>query len=234
MDIVKNRRGAWWLILILPTAVGLWAFFFGFRVPRRAFEFDEKIPRRESPEQTKQFLARVELQIQQLHPGMSELDQSKLTAISAEVYQRAILHPELREVWITAASVIDKRSKQNSNVTACGLEPFTTAQHASPDSFENVSIVSFQDCVLSLDGDEFVTTRVRRAAAKNPKNTMMELDNVHVVYRGGALPPFTTLSCVGCTFDVQLQDSPPLRGRSFVRGLLMSDFTNFSVGISSD
>jgi hypothetical protein len=230
MHNFKKHWTAWGLIIVLPIAACTWVLFFGLRVPRNRFQS----PNLESAEQARQFLAEARLRIQQFRLETTELDHSKLMEISFNIYLRAIAHPELPEVWQTAASVIDKRSGQNANRMTCGTDSFTIVSQGDRDQFEGAPIVSYQNCTISLDGGEFVAAKNRRTPIKNRKDTMLELKNVHVVYRGGPFPQVNIFSCVECTFDVQLQGIPPPRGRSFIRGLLMSDFSNFSIIVSED
>jgi hypothetical protein len=63
---------------------------------------------------------------------------------------------------------------------------------------------------------------------------LMELKDVHVTYRGGPFLPITTLACVQCSFDLQVRGVPPPRGKSFIRGLLMTYSENFAIEISDD
>jgi hypothetical protein len=76
--------------------------------------------------------------------------------------------------------------------------------------------------------------RNRRSAVKNPTINVLELRHVHVTYRGGPFPSIATLTCVQCTFDLQLRGIPPPRGKSFIRGLLVTYSENFAIEILND
>lgn len=223
-------------IILILTAVVICLSSVSLYVRRPAFKFDQRVHRPESVEETRAFLTRVASRIDQLDPNANRSDAMDMMKLSAALYQRTIEHPELPEVWKTAALVIDKRSTNNSDQVAlgCGENPNTVSQAESPDRFERVALMAYHDCVISLDDGMRVIARDRRTAVENPTINLLELKNVHVTYRGGSFPLVTTFSCVQCTFDMQVLSIPSPRGKSFLRGLLMAYSENFAIEISDD
>ena len=215
-------------------ALGVLLSLLHVHVPRRAYEL---APAHESVEQTRAFLVLVESEIHRLPPNQGQSDAIKMMELSGAVYQRAITNPELPEVWKVAALVINRRSKRDSkaNTAICGGESGAKLRSRSGDQFQRVASTAYQNCTISLDDDgRAIKEENRRSRASTPTGRLLQLQNVHVIYRGGALLPITTLGCVECTFEVDLQDTPPPRGKSLIRGLLMAYSDNFAINISDD
>lgn len=235
---MDNDRVPWFfggLLLLFATGAAVWLLCSLRLVPPRlgyGWHTEASIP--QSPQQVAALLTKMNVRVAMLRPRENEGDRAEMTAISARLYQLAVKHPEIAEVWKTAARVINMRSGSDSTrgASICGSTPSTMPNDGVPDKFESLALVSYRNCEISLDGDDFVMARNRRAAIKNPKDAMLELNNVHVIYRGGHFPRVTMFTCTECTFEIRLQEIPPPRGRSFIRGLLFSDFNNLSIGIS--
>ena len=224
------------LILVGLVTVVAYLSVGGLRVRRPASKLDERFNAPETVEQTKAFLDKVKSQINALPPGDSQSNEVEMIKLSAAVYGRAIEHPELPEVWITAAMVISRRLRHDAKTVAptCAEDLRTPPRIGSPDKSERVTFTTYGDCAISLDGDGGVMKRNRLSTVKNPRINVLELRHVHVTYRGGSFPSIATLTCIQCTFDLQLRGIPPLRGKSFIRGLLVTYSEDFAIEISND
>lgn len=222
------------LVLVGLMTVGVWLSLLHVHVPQRAYEL---APAHESLEQTRAILNLVESQIIKLPPNEGRSDDMKMMEFSAAVYQRAIAHPELPDVWKAAALVINRRSMHDSNAIAaiCGGDPGAKSWSTSGDKSQGAVSNAYQNCTISLDDDgRAIKQGNRRGRASAPKDYLLQLKNVRVMYSGGALLPISVLGCVECTFEVDLRGSPPPRGKSLIRGLLMAYSDNFAINISDD
>jgi hypothetical protein len=228
---------------VLPIAVGLILvglatvavyLSIGVRVRRPSSEWGGRFNAPESVEQTRAFLAKVESRIRALPSTQGQSHEMEM--LSAAVYRRAIEHPELPEVWKTAAAVINRQSRHDmGTITAvCGEDSSAIPQIGHRDKLENVAFTTYQNCAISLDDDGRAIKNNRQSAARSSIANLLQLKDVRVTYRGGALLPVTTLSCLECTFEIDLQGIPPPRGKSLIRGLLMTYSDNFAINISSN
>jgi hypothetical protein len=227
-----SRFRVLWIVVGLSLA-GLvaavaWLSVGGLRIHRPASELYARLKAHESVEQTKDYLAKVQSRLNSLPWKDDQPDNAEMTMLSAAVYRRAIDYPELPEVWIAAAAVINRRSQQSAKTTtpSCGYDSGATPPTGSSHRLKPMAFTVYQDCAISLDGDGRAIT--------NPMIDVLELKDVHVTYRGGPFPPISTLTCVQCSFDLQVQGIPPPRGKSFIRGLLMTYSENFAIEISND
>lgn len=188
----------------------------------------------EPVEQTKDYLAKVQHQMNTPPLRDNQSDEPDMVMLSAAVYRRAIEYPDLPEVWTTAAAVINRRSQHNAKAITpiCEEDASTTAQVGSSSKLKSVAFTTYENCAISLDGDGSAIRKTRRSAVRYTTRDVLELKDVHVIYRGGPPPAITIFSCVRCTFDVQLHSIPPARGKSFIRGLLMAYSENFAIEIS--
>jgi hypothetical protein len=235
-----NARLTIFLTLALIAAGAIGALMVTSRFHQNRSDYDYLIPSDEltsqSPSRTREFLARIQKEISSLSENGSESNNPKLMMISSELRTIATVHPELPELWQTAGATINRRSETyaGGELGKCGEEPKTFSRQFSPDSFENVSLVSYRNCIISLDDDLQVYLKNRGALKKRGTRAMLELHGAHVLYKGRAMLPLDTISFVNCTFDFELDSSPSPLGRSLVRGILSEMSDNFAIEISSD
>jgi hypothetical protein len=182
-------------------------------------------PFSETAEQASVSLAAIRSKIETSRSG-SDLSQSDLQAISFRVYDIAEGHPEIPAAWTTAALVVDKRSERapQGSAQVCGESPGTIVRlsDGSPAAFP-----TYRNCTITLDG--YKGPKASEWKGEHRSAAFLVLNNVQVVYRGGAIPGLVILSCTACSFDAQVNRIPPAEGKSLLRGLLFSSFDNFSI-----
>lgn len=188
--------------------------------------------RLESPQLVTAFLAQANENVASIRSREMN-DQREMNAISFQLYFAAIEHPDLPEIWKTAASLINLQSNQKPNGTStiCGNSPETIRHDSASFKSESMTVINYRDCEILLDGSEWGSLDRSRSSAQDPQGVMLDLRNVRLNYQGGRFPQVSVITCMECTFDINLQTIPPPRGRSFIRGLLFADFSNFSIGI---
>jgi len=188
-----------------------------------------------SEEEARAYLKHAEGQLARMPDGTPKDSGAELLEISANVYDIAREYPDIPSVWRVAGMAIDKRfggTKQNTSGARCGTDPGKVLRSGPTDRFETAEFVTYQDCTIDLDGMIHGRDEEAGPAAGKPTPQILELHNVHVIYRGGRLQHMDTLACVDCTFDIQVNQDPPGPGRSLVRGVLQAGSENFSVIIS--
>jgi hypothetical protein len=92
--------------------------------------------------------------------------------------------------------------------------------------------VRYKNCTLTLENEPGITRKGRTGVVVTDGSGLLQLENVHLIYHGGPFPPAEFVAFVNCTFDVRLNETPPISGQSLVRGILTLGSDNFAVNIS--
>jgi hypothetical protein len=172
------------------------------------------------------YLAKADADLAHIPQSSHENSEDHLMEISSHVAEIAREYPDMPGVWRIAGIAIDKRFPLSSGApptAACGTRPAVGPQPGLPVQTHPGVFEHFRDCRFELD----------RASPETKPISLLQLQNVHVIYRGGRFSRMQTFACVNCTFDVQLNAPPDGEGRSLVRGILAYGSDNFAIGISA-
>jgi hypothetical protein len=191
-----------------------------------------------SPEQLQANLTTVTAQIQTARLQGKHPDEKKLMALSGALSQVIEKTPEIPEAWQTTAVLIDYRTAPAKPVSSdeCGDSPTVIAlEGAAPTpSFG----LSYKNCTLVLDNAKGILNSKIYANMHNgndhaPYITIF-LENVRVIYNGGALPPVGAISFSNCIFDLQMYVKPPETAQRLIQALLSApNINNIKVSLSS-
>lgn len=201
-----------------------------------------------SPEQLRANLATVVAQVQTARANHAKPNTAKLEALSGAVSQVLKKDDSLPEGWQAAGQLISYRTQVSTspNLGYCVSRPWTqTFQTGSDDEDASklpqgafrVSEIKFHDCTLVLDDvssfENSDADRWAMRATPRKKVVVLELYNVHVVYRGGAVVPVDSVLFSDCTFEFQTLSPPPATGQQLTKSLLAAaDLRSVSVELS--
>lgn len=179
-----------------------------------------------SEAEARAYLEKADADLAHMPQSHRENSEDHLMEISSQVAEIAREYPDMPDVWRIAGIAIDKRFPLASGAlpgAACGAKPSVGPRSGLPVQTQPGVFAHYRDCRLELDS----------ATAEAKPINLLQLQNVHVVYRGGHFSRMQTFACVNCTFDVQLNAPPAGEGRSLVRGILAYGSDNFAIGIST-
>lgn len=169
-----------------------------------------------------------QLRESQIPPDKSELDQSAVLLENV-----TLLHPEIGEGWAASGQLISYRSSniapQSGSLPNCFDAPYAPSPDRAPHGDLNVQY--FRGCTFIIDDQAGYekSKAFQQFIAQLPSHpetmaVVLNLENVHVVYRGGPLiGPLTTVFFKNCTFDFNLPTTPPDPGKHLIRALLTAD-----------
>jgi hypothetical protein len=148
--------------------------------------------------------------------------------------------PEQPGYWSAATTLVSYKSPPaHPNLPNCvftppGFSPFLLSTQGNTRTLS----IAFSNCTLVLDAPEiFEFSRAGDALAKlrsTPANKSVvpfyQLQNVHIVYRGGPTIPPGLIICLECTYDIRSSGKPPSQVRALTEKLLAAgDYKKITV-----
>jgi hypothetical protein len=237
MQRVRVRRVVLIAVVSVVVLAWVWGVFWGVCVLLKRVGQDSAGIARMPPmseDQAKAYLKDAEVKLARLPDGTPTGDHPELSTISTTVHDIAKDYPEMPGVWKVAGMAIDKRlggTKGGANAVVCGTDPATVHRAGPTDRFQNSDFVTFQDCTIELDGLIHDNEEKTMPTPDKTREHVLQLHNVHVIYRGGPVPRMATFACDACTFDMQILQPPHGQARSLMRGVLELGSQNFSIEV---
>lgn len=183
--------------------------------------------------EAKEYLKQAEQELAQMPDVSNNSSRTDLMTISSELGEIARDYPEMPEVWTISGKAINKNlgAAAAAHSPDCGSDAATASQTGTPKLSQNGVFAKYRDCTLTLGDQPGIESSDHASAPVRSTTGLLQLQNVHVIYRGGRLPPMETFACVHCTFDVELKGPPPKEGQSLVRGVLTLGSDNFAINL---
>lgn len=242
---IQGERRVWKFLPTAAIAVGLGAMGWCWHINDRINTVEQKITAIEqeladggnaklvaelrAPKSTEQLqanLATITAQIQTARVNGEQPDAKKVEALSKALAQVVQKNPQLPEAWQVAGELISYR--------AIPAKPASTLAECSPVVFTGMPqqdwripvLLQLQNCTIALDDLAQLSPKLMGLLARDQgqvyKSALL-LRNVHVVYRGGAIAlPVRALIFNNCTFEFDLDGSPPAPGNSLTETLLVA------------
>jgi hypothetical protein len=227
------------VLLVACISLGAWCVHLSTKVAVIESGGDTKLvtqlqsPR--SPQQLQAALATVTAQVQMARANDKPPDVKKVQALSAAVSKIVKDQPNLPEAWQTAAALVSYRSPTKTAPVPndCSGEQNPVLMQGLLRGVDTMLRgLHYDDCTVVLDED--FAARVANVLPQIYPNyqarTVLKFNRVHVIYRGGRLPPADELLFVKCTFDFKFAGAPHPTGESLTQTLLTAqniDQVNF-------
>jgi hypothetical protein len=197
----------------------------------------------ESQDQLRANLSTVVAQIETAKVRGRKADPGKIKALSGAVAQVTRSDPEMQETWQAAAQLINFRVPSTSiPSTPCfrGPRPADTSPSSPPNSALTVYdiTIAVKDCTFNLDDTEDVVKQDEAQISKAASSLspvvsfriVFRFQHVHLIYRGGTLPPIVNLYVFrDCTFDWQLPTVPTASGQKITQQLLEAENPSYVI-----
>lgn len=163
-------------------------------------------------------------------------------AVSGIAHKLSISDPNSKDYWRAAGALVSYRSALNSGFI---LKPMRDCLDSERVALDYSTMIPgkadirlyFSECRLDIDLDEQdrLLKFVGKAYSGLPPSITwhLELTDVHIVYRGGALLPIQSMALKNCTFEVFIQETAPRPAKALTQALLASDEQKIKVELPS-
>jgi hypothetical protein len=141
--------------------------------------------------------------------------------------------------WETASALVDYTSALRVSFAPRGtVDCYSTfgMYEPHPPSFNSRrNVMKVDSCTLFIDDvkkfndSEFGKHFHAEVAAGVTDILILDLTNVHIVYRGGETIPYSALHCENCTYSFEAPIVPPSRGQILIHGALIASNGNLDI-----
>lgn len=244
VSAIQTRLGMWGKIFGFVASAALavslvalgWCYHIGIKVAVIESGGNTKlVTQLEAPKSSQQLqaaLATVTAQVQTARADGKAPDEKKVKTLASAVAQVVQHKPDLPEAWQTAAALVSYRA-----VASKPIEPkecttqLKILQAAITRDSQKITYYgeAYEDCTVILDGASIseVFRNVPNSMHIPPgAPSILKFTHVHVIYRGGTIPPANLLIFLSCTFEFQLNTQPQPSGQELTQTLLTANNIN--------
>lgn len=181
-----------------------------------------------SQEELRASLATLNAQVETARAHGIPPNPLKLHAFALSVSKLIAQRPDFPEAWQAAAQLVSYRRAGTPGQNGCDGPAAITA--VDSDRQQQV-VLNFHDCEIALD--DFLAGEDAGALPADSR-AVLELKNVHVIYRGGLIAHIRSIVLSNCSFDFEMDRSPSPPGLLLTETLLSAeDIRNVTVNLQS-
>ena len=246
-QINRSVKGAWAVVVILVGWLGIGTTYLlsmhgdiqAIKQSLKDNGLGEIVAKLQSPKSPAQLQAALTLTTGQLQTARAEgkkPDAKKLNKLAGAIAGVIYQNRDLPEAWQAASTLVSYRSDQSEppQANCFGQHAVTmlggrlTEQKTGIVAGYAPDVLEYSNCTFLLaDVQGFTNSfsgRELQEKGNGPSSpVVISLMNVHLVYHGGALIPFTTLECKACTYDFDFSTPPPLPAQKLTHDLLVAN-----------
>ena len=228
------------LLTAVVTGIGWWGWFVTTNVVAMKQQLadggnKQLVTELKNPKSSQQLLANLSTVVAQVQTATVEKkppNAKKVEALSDAVATVLKSQPELASGWNAAAELVSYSTfRPEQPYSASCINAKGATRRITSDAVGSIwQITEWKDCTLYLDAPETLGDIPPSAGIIK---SVLDLQNVRIVYRGGKIPDIYQLKLQSCVFDFQLSEPPPIPARRLTVQLLATT-TPGSANINMD